>query len=242
MARIIIKNGVVSSSAGVEFQMGASASFFISSSGVGIGTDEPSASLDIETGHVLLPETMVTPTLPPPGKGALYMSGSDSHIYLKNDLGEVYDLTDTSEVSGSTGVSVRDEGVDLPNSPYSTINFVGSLVSASDDGGVAKVELTLRKALFYIDNGPVEDYTSSYSEILPAGDPFPTSSIWYEDSSKAKKIWEETISYVSGVVKPTPITYKLYDEDGSTVLVTIQDSITYSGIFEINRTRTITYG
>lgn len=98
MAKIITKNGVISSSVGVEFQTGASASLFVSSSGIGIGTDSPSASLDIEDGEILLSEGL-EPSLPPPAKGALYASSSDSHVYWKNDLGDVFDLTNTGSAA-----------------------------------------------------------------------------------------------------------------------------------------------
>lgn len=103
MAKIITKNGLISSSAGIEFQTGASASLFVSSSGIGIGTDSPSASLDIEDGFVLLPE-ILEPPLPSSGKGAIYMSGSDSRIYLKNDLGDVFDLTQVGSGSVTGGL------------------------------------------------------------------------------------------------------------------------------------------
>lgn len=240
MAKIITKNGIFSSSAGVEFQTGASSSLFVSSSGVGIGTNNPSASLDIESGQVLLPEG-IEPSLPPVGKGYLYADGLDSHIYWKNDLGDVFDLTDTSTVSGATGVNIRDEGVELPNSPYDTLNFIGEEVSASDaGGGVANITVSpnLRKLLYFVNEGPVEGYTGSYKEV--AGGIFPSSVIWYTDSGKSKKIVEKTISYaVSGNVFPTPIVWNLYDEDGSTILVTVTDDIYYVGVSELSRERTI---
>jgi hypothetical protein len=101
VAKIITKNGVISSSAGVEFQTGASASLYVSSSGVGIGTTSPSSSLDIADGYVLIPELADAPATPPAAKGALYASGSDSHIYWKSDAGQVFDLTQTGTGSSS---------------------------------------------------------------------------------------------------------------------------------------------
>jgi len=125
VAKIITKNGLISSSAGIEFQTGASASLYVSSSGVGIGTDSPSASLDIEDGEILLPEGF-EPGLPPAGKGYLYGSGSDSHVYWKNDLGDVFDLTEididtgkvlwVDSVNGGTGIRGK------LSSPYLTIS------------------------------------------------------------------------------------------------------------------------
>jgi len=96
----------------------------------------------------------------------------------------------------------------------------------------------LRQLIHFIDNGPAEGFTSgAYEEILPAADPFPTSAIWWESAAKLKKIVELTVTY-SGPF-PTAEEWKMYDTDGSTVLATITDAISYSGPFETSRTRTI---
>lgn len=90
------------------------------------------------------------------------------------------------------------------------------------------------------EGGPFEGFTlGTYRESLPAANAFPTSIIWWEDSSKTKKIVEETITYNSQKLVTTD-QWKVYDVDGTTVLATATDTINYSGVFEINRTRTIT--
>ena len=61
--------------------------------------------------------------------------------------------------------------------------------------------------------------------------------IWWESNSKLKKIVELTITYTG--IFPTTEVWKMYDTDGSSVLATITDAITYSGPFEKDRTRTI---
>jgi hypothetical protein len=66
---------------------------------------------------------------------------------------------------------------------------------------------------------------------------FPTSEIWWESSSKLKKIVELTTTWAGS--KITAEEWKMYDTDGSTVLVTVTDAISYSGVFETTRTRTI---
>jgi hypothetical protein len=63
-----------------------------------------------------------------------------------------------------------------------------------------------------------------------------TGEIWYEDATKAKKIVQLALLYTG--VLPTTETWTVYDTDGATPLVTLTDSVTYSGVFEINRTRT----
>lgn len=108
---------------------------------------------------------------------------------------------------------------------------VGLGVQASDHPG-------LRQLIHFIDNGPAEGFTSgAFREILPAASPFPTSVIWWTDSGKTDKIVEKLITYTG--VNPTTIEWNVYDTDGSTVLATVTDTISYSGVFETSRTRAI---
>ena len=60
--------------------------------------------------------------------------------------------------------------------------------------------------------------------------------VWYEDATKTQKIVELTITY-SGILPITEV-WKMYDMDGVTLLLTLTDAITYSGVFEATRTRT----
>ena len=96
---------------------------------------------------------------------------------------------------------------------------------------------TLRHLIHFIDNGPAEGFVSgAYREVT--GTVFPTSVIWYVDSTRAEKIVEKNITW-TGVV-PSEIEWIMYDDDGETELATITDAITYtSTIFESSRTRTI---
>lgn len=144
--------------------------------------------------------------------------------------------------AGSTKI-----GVD--NRSFTTIsgNTLQEVLDSIDDnmtgGGITATQhKTLRQLIHLADiGGPYEGFASgAYRETLPANDPFPTSIIWWESSSKLKKIVEKNISYASGKSTPTPITYKVYDTDGSTILATVTDNIAYSGINELSRTRTIT--
>jgi len=97
---------------------------------------------------------------------------------------------------------------------------------------------SLRQLVHLAHNGPYEGFQSGlYKEVLPSGSPFPTSITWWDSSSKTKKIVEKTISW-SGAF-PVSITWKAYSSDGSTVLSTVTDSITYKGPFEISRTRSV---
>mgnify|MGYP003403513763 CR=1 FL=1 len=87
--------------------------------------------------------------------------------------------------------------------------------------------------------GPFEGFSSgAYREILPMASAFPTSIIWYDDNTKTKKIVEKIVVYNTNKTVSL-ITWKVYDTDGSTILATVSDNMTYSGVFENNRTRSI---
>lgn len=96
----------------------------------------------------------------------------------------------------------------------------------------------LRQLIHFIDEGPAEGFASgAYKEILPSAAIFPTSVIWWESSSKLKKIVERTLTWTGPNL--TTSVWEMYDTDGTTVLATVTDAISYSGIFETTRTRTI---
>jgi hypothetical protein len=96
----------------------------------------------------------------------------------------------------------------------------------------------LHSLIHFINEGPADGFASgAYKEVLPSANPFPTSVIWWISVAKLKKIVEKTITYTGAF--PTTIVWKSYADDGVTVLVTVSDSISYSGSFEITRTRTI---
>lgn len=97
----------------------------------------------------------------------------------------------------------------------------------------------LRQLIHFIDEGPAGGFASgAYREQLPSGSIFPTSIIWWESSSKLKKIVERTLTWTG--VNVTTSVWEVYDTDGSTVLATVSDSISYTGVVETTRTRTIT--
>lgn len=96
----------------------------------------------------------------------------------------------------------------------------------------------LRQLIHFINEGPASGFASgAYKEILPAADPFPTSVIWYTSSAKTNKIVEKTYTYNDNKT-PNTITWKMYDAS-DILLATVTDTIAYNGVFEVNRTRTI---
>lgn len=102
---------------------------------------------------------------------------------------------------------------------------------------------TLRHLIHFIDEGPGDGFVSgSFKVTAPSGSAFPTSIIWYTDSGETEKIVEKLITRAGGGatnLKPTPITWIMYDEDGETAIAKVMDDIVYDGLFEYQRTRTI---
>jgi hypothetical protein len=116
----------------------------------------------------------------------------------------------------------------------------GAETGLSGSGLSPATHQVLHQLIHFISDGPAEGFASgAYKETLPSADPFPTSVIWWESSSKLKKIVEKTVTWGTGPKVPTQIEWKMYGTDGSTVLATVSDAIAYTGVFEMSRTRTI---
>lgn len=142
-------------------------------------------------------------------------------------------------------VLISRDGDDMTFQDVSNPTPVTLTTLAAGSGGLTvEGHKTLRQLIHFINDGPAEGFASgAYQETLPSASPFPTSITWWESSSKLKKIVEKLITRTGGGatnVTPTPIVWKIYDTDGTTVLAQVSDAITYSGVFETSRTRTIT--
>lgn len=96
----------------------------------------------------------------------------------------------------------------------------------------------LRQLIHLSDNdGPFEEFASGAFKECTGG-VFPTNVIWYESAAKTEKIVEKTIVRNENQT-PATITWQAYDTDGTTILATVTDTITYSGVIELSRTRTV---
>ena len=76
--------------------------------------------------------------------------------------------------------------------------------------------------------------TGLYKETGPF--PFPTASIWWTDSSRTKKIADSLLTRNS-MQLVTLEKWRAYGSDGTTVVESFTDTITYNSVFEVNRTR-----
>lgn len=101
-------------------------------------------------------------------------------------------------------------------------------------GLTAATHRTLLQLIHFIDEGPAEGFTTGATKTI-TGTVFPTSILWKR--ADATKLVEQTITWTGPT--PTTVVWKVYNTDGSTVLATVTDVISYSGVFETGRTRAI---
>lgn len=163
-------------------------------------------------------------------------------------------LTDTSftistTISTSTGGTIyfmyqsgaKSVGFDPTGLVVTTAKNVQDAIRdvAQNATGISSSQhAVIRQLIHFISEGPAEGFASgAYKEILPLANPFPTSIIWYTDISKTNKIVEKIISYNTNKT-PSTIIWKMYDTS-NILLVTVTDTISYSGVFELSRIRTI---
>ena len=126
---------------------------------------------------------------------------------------------------------VRNDGGDL-------VAYIGgsvkSLTGVTAGGLTAAQHRTLLQLIHFIDNGPAEGFVTGATRTT-TGTAFPSQILWKR--SDATNLVEKNITYTGAF--PTTIEWKMYDTDGSTVLATVTDTISYSGAFETGRTRAI---
>lgn len=173
---------------------------------------------------------------------------------LKNNSAEGFeeDFDPNSDAIDTRGLYIQNDGSadtsvlitrDASNNLTFTDPVIGitktlSQLSAGGSGITEGAHQALRQLIHFIDNGPTNGFASgAYRENLPAANPFVTSVTWWTSAAKTNKIVEKLITYTG--VLATAVQWKMYDTDGTTVLATVTDAITYSGVFESNRTRTI---
>ena len=111
----------------------------------------------------------------------------------------------------------------------------GVLKSLSGTGLSETSHRTLLQLIHFINEGPAEGFASGATKTV-TGTVFPTQLLWRRADST--KLVEKNTTWTG--VLPTSIEWKIYDVDGTTVLATVTDTISYSGVFETGRTRTLT--
>lgn len=94
---------------------------------------------------------------------------------------------------------------------------------------------TLLQLIHFISEGPAEGFASGATKTV-TGTVFPTNILWRRADST--KLVERIITWTGPLV--TVDQWKMYDTNGTTVLATVTDTISYSTVFESSRVRVIT--
>lgn len=124
---------------------------------------------------------------------------------------------------------------------FSMRDSVGAFDPRAGGGGISEAQHeALRQLIHFIDEGPACGFTSGATKTVTGG-LFPTLIEW--KTSGGDLIVKKEITRSGGGasnIKPTPVVWTMYDTDGTTVLCTVSDAITYTGTNESSRVRTIT--
>lgn len=94
---------------------------------------------------------------------------------------------------------------------------------------------TLRDLIHFIDEGPADGFASGAIKTT-TGTAFPSYEVWTTVSGL--NIVDLTITR-NGNKTPATESWRMYAADGTTVLTTVTDTISYDGVFETTRVRTI---
>lgn len=104
-------------------------------------------------------------------------------------------------------------------------------------GGTGVSEATheaLLQLIHFLEDGPANGFVSGATRAI-TGTVFPTQILWRR--ADTTKLVERNLTWSGPRV--TTDEWKIYAADGTTVLATVTDTITYSGAFETSRTRAI---
>ena len=105
---------------------------------------------------------------------------------------------------------------------------------SATSGITAADHKALLQLIHFIDEGPAEGFSTGATKTVTGG-LFPTQVLWRR--ADATKLVQQDVTWTG--VLPTTVVWRIYAADGTTVLATVTDAITYSGVYEVSRTRSI---
>ena len=113
--------------------------------------------------------------------------------------------------------------------------YDGAAVQTVSSSGTHKA---LRDLIHLAFHGPMDGFPSGAHRTI-TGQPFPTLMEWWFDNTMTQRYLDLTITR-NAQKNPTSEVWRIYAADGTTVLATVTDTITYTGGFETSRTRSVT--
>lgn len=127
-------------------------------------------------------------------------------------------------------------GFDPTGTPTTETNVQDALEYALNNasGISSAVHRTLLQLIHFIAEGPAEGFASGATRTV-TGTVFPSQILWRR--ADATKLVEKNLTWTGA--NPTTVQWKIYSDDGTTVLATVTDTISYTGPFESSRSRAI---
>jgi hypothetical protein len=172
-----------------------------------------------------------------PATGGTQTDTFDTEIDPNEDAPDCRATYYQNDTSNDTNVYVSRDSNDLVfKDSANTLKTLSDLV-AGTGGLTADQHKALHQLIHFIGDGPADGFTSGAFREMTWSGINPTDVIWYTDSGKTQKIVERNLTWTG--INLTTDAWKMYNDSG-TLIVTVSDSITYSGILEDDRTRTIT--
>ena len=96
--------------------------------------------------------------------------------------------------------------------------------------------IATRRLIDFI-GAPAEGWPSGMVRVITGG-VFPSALTWWKDVTQTVKVVEALYTR-DGLQRATTIQWKIYDVNGTTVLATVTDTVTYTGATETSRSRAI---
>lgn len=149
---------------------------------------------------------------------------------LEEDI-EIRFETDSGATPSQQGAFTYDPAI----GEFKMYDGIGIFNPRSSGTGISVEDhKTLLQLIHFIDEGPAEGFATGATKTVTGG-AFPTSILWKR--ADATKLVEQLVTWTG--VLPTTVQWKMYAADGTTVLATVTDTISYSGPYETSRTRSI---
>lgn len=148
-----------------------------------------------------------------------------------------------------SGSQIAFESQDVQLTPNAVrVNLTGSGVSGSVSSSMSgdKVTYTIpgvdyRQIQFLNDGGPFEPFGPSMYHSFSYGPmPYVSYSAWYTDTSKTQLIYDVEYTDRNSRKQAEKIIHRVFQPDGVTLKYSVTDIVTYVGILESTRIRTVT--
>jgi hypothetical protein len=181
-----------------------------------------------------------TVTIAPPPSGSAdngvpRFDGVDGQIQTSKLSIDDSGVAKLDSVGGATPDVAGEFSYDPTAGNWKFFDSTGEYDPRSGSGLSEAQHRALLQLIHFIDEGPAEGFASGATKVITYSGAFPTEVLWKRADTSA--LVRKSLTYTDAF--PTTVEWKIYDTDGTTVLATVTDTVSYSGAFESGRTRAI---